>query len=277
MGIYFEWGLFVATVVSGVIYLIDHRWFYPHRLARARAEMPNFDSLSKKQKEEVIKAPFLADYSRSLFVVFLVVFLIRSFLIEPYIVPSGSMLPTIQLGDFVLVNKFSYGVRIPFIGVKVIPISEPHTGDIAVFKDPANPQISLIKTVIGVPGDHISYINKQLYINNKPVSQEYLGTTAEVANAPLGSVEVKEYKSDIGGKIHDIYTSPIVPSKDFKDLVVPPNSYFVMGDNRDDSDDSRVWGFVPEKNLTGRAFLIFFSWDSATHSIRFNRIGSLMP
>lgn len=277
MGIYFEWGLFVLTVVSGIIYFIDQRFFYKQRVARARAEISDFDSLSKKAKEEALKAPLLADYSRSLFSVFLIVFLIRSFLVEPYIVPSGSMLPTIQLGDFVLVNKFSYGIRLPFVGIKVIPIGEPRTGDIAVFKDPANPQVSLIKTIIGMPGDRISYINKQLYINDKPVPQTFVESTTEPNNANLGSTAVKEYHSVIGTKNHDIFNAPAIPATDFKDLVVPQGQYFMMGDNRDNSDDSRMWGFASEKSFTGRAWVIFFSWDSSTHSVRFHRIGTLLP
>jgi signal peptidase I len=277
MGIYFEWGLFLVMIVSGVIYFIDHKFFYPQRYARAKVEVPGFEALSKKKQEEVIKAPLLADYSRSLFIVFLVVFLIRSFLFEPYVVPSGSMLPTIQLGDFVLVNKFAYGERLPFIGTQIIPVGTPHAGDVAVFKDPANPQISLIKTIIGVPGDRISYVNKQLYVNGKPVPQTFMATRVEPNNANLGSVIVREYQSTIGGKTHDIYSTPAVPAKDFKNLVVPKDSYFAMGDNRDNSDDSRMWGFVPAKNLTGRAAIIFFSWDSTTHSIRFNRIGKFLP
>lgn len=277
MGIYFEWGLFLAMVASGIIYFIDQKFFYRQRLVRAQAEVAGFNELSKKEREEVLKAPFLGEYARSLFVVFFVVFVIRSFIFEPYIVPSGSMLPTIQLGDFVLVNKFAYGLRLPFIGTRIIPLSEPHLGDVAVFKDVANPQVSFIKTVVGVPGDRISYINKQLYINDAPVSQKFLASTIEPNNANLGSTNVKEYESVLGGKTHDIYVTPSVSSKDFKDLVVPKGSYFMMGDNRDNSDDSRMWGFVPEKNLTGKAEVIFFSWDSTTHSIRFKRVGKLLP
>lgn len=277
MGIYFEWGLFLATVVSGVIYLIDQKFFYKKRVERARAEITGFDELPKKTKEEVIKAPLFADYSRSLFVVFLVVFLLRSFVFEPYIVPSGSMLPTIQLYDFVYVNKFDYGIRLPLFGTKIISVGEPQRGDIVVFKDPANPQVSLIKTVIGIPGDRISYINKQLYINDRPIPHDFVTNTIEPDNANLGSVMVKEYQDTIGTKQHTIYISPAVPPIDFKNLTVPKDSYFVMGDNRDNSDDSRMWGFAAEKYLTGRAAFIFFSWDPLTHSIRFNRIGKSFP
>lgn len=277
MGIYFEWILFVITVATGIIYFIDQKWFYLKRIELARNEIPGFDQISKKDREEFIKAPLLADYSRSLFMVFLIVFLIRSFLFEPYIVPSGSMLPTIQIDDFIIVNKFAYGIHVPLLGAKIIPISEPKVGDIAVFKDSVNPQISLIKTIVGVPGDRISYINKQLYINDQPVQQILMGTMVEPSNSNIGSVMVNEYHSVIGGKEHDIYTSPAIPPQNFKDLVIPKGEYFAMGDNRDNSDDSRLWGFVPEDNLTGKAAMIIFSWDDATHSIRFNRIGEMLP
>jgi signal peptidase I len=277
MGIYFEWALFVITLTSGIIYFIDQRYFYKKRLALARAGIAGFDQLPKKEQLELVRAPLLGEWSRSLFVVFLAVFLIRSFLIEPYIVPSGSMLPTIQLDDFILVNKFAYGVHLPFTGTVIIPVHTPKTGDIAVFKNPTNPQVSFIKTIIGVPGDRISYINKKLYINNKPVLQKFITDTLEPGNANLTSIMVKEYQSELGGKTHYIYNTPAVSSTDFKNLLVPKDSYFVMGDNRDNSDDSRIWGFVPQKNLTGRAWLIFLSWDAVNHKIRFKRIGMVLP
>lgn len=255
MSIYFEWILFVLLVASVIIRLVDFQFF------------------KFKEKER----PIVFDYARSLWPVFLIVFLIRSFVFEPYIVPSGSMLPTIQLGDFVLVNKFSYGIHLPLSNRLLIKTGEPALGDIAVFKSPFNPQIDLIKTIVGVPGDRISYIDKQLFINGKAVPQTFMETAVEPNNANLGSPMVQEYSSDIGGHIHTIYTTSALPAENFQNLLVPPGHYFAMGDNRDNSDDSRSWGFVSDNDLIGRATYIFLSYDSNTHSIRWSRIGNRLP
>ncbi len=262
IGIYFEWGLFVLLVASVIIALVDRFCCKARRL---------------KEAETKTHPPFLIDYARSLWPVFLIVFLIRSFVFEPYIVPSGSMLPTIQLGDFLFVNKFAYGIHLPFFGTTLMNTGEPQTGDVVVFKSPVNPQTDFIKTVIGVPGDTISYINKQLFINGQPVDMDFIQTTMEPNNANLGSVIVQEYSSDLGGHVHHIYTAPSLPAANFKDLVVPKGEYFCMGDNRDNSDDSRFWGFVSQNQLIGKANYIFLSYDSRTHSIRWNRIGHKMP
>ena len=262
VGIYFEWGLFVLLVASLVITLLDRIFFKARR---------------KMEEETKTNPPFLIDYARSLWPVFLIVFLIRSFIFEPYIVPSGSMLPTIQLGDFLFVNKFAYGMHLPFFGTTFIKTGEPQTGDVVVFKSPVNPQTDFIKTVIGVPGDTISYINKQLFINGKAVDMNFIQTTAEPTNINLGSIVVQEYTNDLNGHLHHIYTTPSVPAQDFTDLVIPKGEYFCMGDNRDNSDDSRFWGFVSQNQLIGKATYIFLSYDSLTHHIRWNRIGTKMP
>jgi signal peptidase I len=193
--------------------------------------------------------------------------------VELFEVPSGSMLPTIQLDEYLLVNKFVYGVRLPLFNTKLISVGTPQRGDIMVFHDPVNPQIDLIKTVIGVPGDHISYINKQLFINGQPVPRKFLGNTLEPNNANLGYTAVAHYQENIGGHWHDIYNTSGIPPVNFKDLVVPQGEYFMMGDNRDNSDDSRDWGFAPSKDIVGKAFIILFSWDSVDHSVRWGRIG----
>lgn len=277
IGIYFEWGLFILMVASGIIYLIDQRFFYKKRKALAESA-PDYAGLSRKQKLLRLKGPVVTDYARSLFWVFFVVLLIRSFLYEPYIVPSGSMLPTIQLGDFVLVDKYAYGLRLPLVGTKIIPVSEPERGDVVVFKSPVNPQTDFIKTVIGLPGDKISYVDKQLTINGEAVPQVFVKNTLESDNATdVGSPLVVEDTIQLGKHVHTIYNSPSVPAVDFQNLVVPAGHYFVMGDNRDASDDSRYWGFVSEAQLVGRANVIFFSYDSTTHSVRWNRIGMKLP
>ncbi len=281
IGIYFEWGLFVLMLASGVIFLVDQKFFYKKRKALAEAQ-PDFATLTKKQKQERMKGPIVTDYARSLFGVFVIVFFIRSFVIEPYIVPSGSMLPTIQLGDFILVNKFAYGLRWPLVGGKFLSIDEPKRGEIFVFKSPTNPQTEFIKTVIGLPGDKISYINKQFFVNGQAIPQTFVQNTIEPNNANLApmmsnSAEatlVSQYTSQIGDFTHTIYTSPGIPAQNFQNLVVPQGEYFAIGDNRDNSDDSRAWGFVPDSDLVGRASVVFFSFDSSTHNIRWNRIGT---
>lgn len=276
MSIYFEWGLFVFALSSILITCIDHYFFYPKRLKVLQAD-PLFQDLPAKMRKERLRAPFLADYARSLWPVFLIVFFIRSFIFEPYVVPSGSLLPTIQLGDFVFANKLSYGLHLPLVGTVFFKTGQPKVGQIALFKDPVNPQVNFIKTVIAGPGDTISYVNKQLFINGKIVPKQYVQTLVEPNNANLPSPLVEEYISNIGGHIHHIYETPAVPAQNFEGLIVPPGRYFVMGDNRDNSDDSRAWGFVPEENFVGQARYIFLSYDSRTHHIRWNRIGMKLP
>jgi signal peptidase I len=276
MGFYFELLLYIAVFASGIIALVDKIFFAKARY-QAVSKTPGFDSLPKNDKRELTKGPLLADYARSLFPVLLFVFLLRGFVVELFEVPSGSMLPTIQLGDYFLVNKFMYGVRLPLFDTQLIKVSKPERGDIMVFQDPVNPQIDLIKTVIGLPGDQISYINKQLFINGQAVPRKYLGREIELNNANLGYTAVDHYQENIGGHWHDVYNAPGIPSVDFKNLVVPQGEYFMMGDNRDNSDDSRSWGFAPESNIEGKASLLVFSWNSMTHSVRWNRIGHKLP
>ncbi|MDO8954243.1 MAG: signal peptidase I [Gammaproteobacteria bacterium] len=276
MGFYFELLLVIAVFASGFIALIDRMFFYKARYARV-STIPGFETLSKHDKRELTKGPLFADYAHSLFPVLLFVFCLRGFVVELFEVPSGSMLPTIQLGDYFLVNKFIYGVRIPLFNTELFKVSKPQAGDIMVFQDPVNPQIDLIKTVIGLPGDHITYINKKLTINGVPVPRKYIGRTIELNNANLGYTAVDHYQETINGHVHDIYNTPGIAPVDFTNLVVPAGEYFMMGDNRDNSDDSRGWGFAPYKNIEGKAYMLVFSWNSVTHRVRWDRIGKKMP
>jgi len=276
MGFYFELLLWVAVIASGVITLVDKLFFAKSRYQLV-SKTPGFETLSKHDRQELTKGPVFADYARSLFPVLLFVFCLRGFVVELFEVPSGSMLPTIQLGDYFLVNKFIYGVRLPLFNKEVFAVTKPQAGDIMVFEDPVNPQIDLIKTVVGIPGDHISYINKQLFINGKPVPRKYIGRTIEPNNAPLGYTAVDHYQENINGHWHDIYNTPGIASANFTDLVVPPGEYFMMGDNRDNSDDSRFWGFAPYNTIEGKAYRIVFSWNSLEHNVRWGRIGKKMP
>jgi signal peptidase I len=223
MAIDFSLWLFIATLISGIIYFIDKFFFEKKRFFSCKGKL---DGLSKKEKYKLVKAPFFADYARSLFVVLLVVFVLRSFMIEPYRVPTGSLLPTIKLGDFILVNKFAYGIRWPFGNKVIVSTGTPKSGDIVVFHYPVNPNIDYIKRVIGLPGDEISYINKVLTINGKVMNQEFLGKTVDSNNSlTQASIELRE---NLKGNMHDIYTMPWVNTTDFKDLVVPKGKYFVM-------------------------------------------------
>ncbi len=232
-----------------------------------------------KRKLHVETVAQTLDSLRTTFLILLVVVLLRSFLYEPFRIPSGSLEPTLKVGDFILVNKYDYGLRLPVINKKIIKVGEPKVGDIAVFHWPANPKIDYIKRVIGVPGDTISYINKELYINGKPAPQKLIGNAIDTNGfGHYWQVLVKQ--EDLLGIKHGIYLRSTVKAQNFNKLIVPKGYYFMMGDNRDDSLDSRYWGFVPEKNIVGKAVLVWLSWrgirswdwNGISHAIRWQRI-----
>ena len=252
--------MFVALVITGVIWLIDSLIFKPKRASDA-------------------KMPVLAEYAKSFFPVILAVFMLRSFLVEPFKIPSGSMLPTLLVGDFILVNKYTYGIRIPVINIKVIDVNQPKNGDVMVFRYPQDPSLDYIKRVIGVPGDTVRYYNKKLTINGKPIPQQKDGVFSYVSNG-LSAVSADQYLEKLGEHTHTILTQSEMPTV-FVDQVdsqfpyrqncdynnegftckVPQGYYFMMGDNRDSSNDSRYWGFVSDRNIVGRAFMIWFNFD----------------
>jgi signal peptidase I len=248
--------LVILTVVSGLIWLIDMLFF------------------ARRRKAEAKKMPVLIDYARSFFPILLVVLIIRSFIIQPFRVPTGSLEPTILPNEFVLVNQFAYGLRLPAINTKVFNVGEPKKGDIVVFRFPPNPKVDFIKRVVGTPGDHVVYKNKVLYINGKEMKQTYTKDGVDIE--PEGNIPVQVKEENLSGVKHDI-----ILRKDDDgsvgtevDVVVPKKMYFMMGDNRDGSADSRYWGFVPEANLDGKGFFIWLSWDSSKHRIRWNRVGT---
>ncbi|MGC1181751.1 signal peptidase I [Legionella sp.] len=244
--------LVVLSFISGFIYLLDILFWAKKRSADQK---PN----------KVI------EYARSFFPVFFVVLLLRSFLIEPFRIPSGSLEPTLLVGDFVAVNKFAYGLRLPVVEKKIVPIANPKTGEVAVFRWPPDPAYDYIKRVIGVPGDKISYHNKVLMINGQEAKQTFVEyTTDESSGNP-----VSQYKENLNGVIHDIFIRTDIPAVDF-DLVVPEGNYFMMGDNRDDSADSRFWGFVPDSNFRGKAFLVWMSWNGKAGNVRWSKIGRMI-
>jgi len=216
---------------------------------------------------KVVKQNWIIDYSKSFFPVLLIVLALRSFLFEPFRIPTGSMKPTLVEGDFILVNKFTYGFRLPILGTTLIPVSKPKVGDIIVFRHPDGKD--LIKRVVAVPGDHIRYVDKQLYINNKLVPTERVGETSD------RGIKTEESKEHLANLVHRIYIYPqrIISYYPYQDIVVPEKSYFVMGDNRDNSEDSRFWGFVRDRDLLGKAFATWMSWDSEKPDVRWNRIG----
>ncbi|CAM4425737.1 MAG: Signal peptidase I [Legionellaceae bacterium] len=216
--------------------------------------------------------PIIIEYACSFFPILLLVFIIRSFIIEPFHIPSGSLKPNLLVGDFVLTNKFAYGIRLPVLGTQIIPIDKPQRGDIVVFRWPGDPKIDYIKRVVGLPGDRISYINKVLYINGQPATQIF-GKTKIIHNDYDTPITVTKNQENLLGVKHDIYLRSEVPAQDFENLLVPAGHYFMLGDNRDDSYDSREWGFVPENNLLGKAMLIWFSWNSEKNNVRWDRIG----
>jgi signal peptidase I len=220
------------------------------------------------RKNRAINAPdpMLVEYSKSFFPVILVVFLIRSFIAEPFKIPSGSMMPTLLAGDFILVNKFTYGLRVPILNNTFIEMHHPERGDVFVFHYPPDPSIDYIKRVVGLPGDKILYQDRQLFINGQKLDMTYLADYA-YESAGLNQVHAKRFEEQLGDVKHDLLIEENSMSREGA-FEVPPGHYFAMGDNRDNSRDSRYWGFVPEHNLVGRAFFIWFNFD------QFGRIGT---
>lgn len=220
-----------------------------------------------------LKEKKLISLARSYLPVFLIVLVVRSFVFQPFKVVSGSLEPTVLIGDYLAVNQSAYGLRLPVIHKKIFSTGEPKTGEIALFYFPEDPSMVFVKRVIGVPGDHVVYKDKVLMINGKVMSQtnDGLGFDVEPGMPPRLMHQKIE---DLNGIKHAIFVSNIDEEKEI-DLIVPKGMYFMMGDNRDDSDDSRRWGFVPEENLIGRAYRIIMSWDSNKMRPRFNRLGNI--
>ncbi len=262
--------LVIAAFVTGLIWAADVFFLAPQRRRRENGEEIAAIDEGVEQKARAVREPVLVEYSRSLFPVILIVLVLRSFLVEPFRIPSGSMLPTLLVGDFILVNKFAYGIRLPVLNTKMIDIGRPDRGDVVVFRYPADPSLDYIKRVVGLPGDVIQYRNKQLYVNGEPVPQRLLGVYSNGGHALV------ERRSElIEGVEHDIYLRSNYPVRD-DSWTVPQGKYFVMGDNRDNSNDSRVWGFVPDENLVGKAFLIWMSWDADRWGVEWDRIGDVI-
>ncbi|NPA38964.1 MAG: signal peptidase I [Thermodesulfobacteria bacterium] len=193
------------------------------------------------------------DWIKSIAIALILAIFIRTFIVQAYKIPSGSMIPTLLVGDYILVNKLAYGIRNPFKNDYIVMWSKPHRKDVVVFTYPLNKKLDFIKRVIGLPGDTIQIINKKVYVNGKPLNEPYVQHTDK-----------------------NVYPAGVSPRDNFGPVKVPPGDVFVMGDNRDESYDSRFWGFVPIKYIKGKALIIYFSWDPKRFRIRFNRIGKLI-
>ncbi|KAA0019151.1 signal peptidase I [Salinicola corii] len=248
--------LVLAVAITGLVWLLDSLFWRRPRRQRQQAAA----AAQGNEKSVGYKDPWPVDYARSFFPVLLIVLVLRSFVIEPFQIPSGSMRPTLEVGDFILVNKFSYGLRLPVINTEIADVGEPKRGDVMVFRFPQDPSVNFIKRVIGLPGDRIRYENKQLYVNGKPVPKSM--TDPDPAEAP-GEELFEEHLGDVD---HRIFNNPQSPGPQMREIVVPDHEYFMMGDNRDHSNDSRYWGFVPEKNIVGKAFAVWMHWDGGLPS-----------
>ncbi|MCU7833962.1 MAG: signal peptidase I [gamma proteobacterium symbiont of Taylorina sp.] len=272
------------TFISGLVLILDKLLWEKARRVKQMAEVEKKgQDVTDQERDALLADPVLVDYAKSLFPIFFIVLILRSFIFEPFRIPSQSMMPNLWVGDFILVNKFSYGVRLPVLNKEIIDTGKPKNGDVAVFRYPVKPSINFIKRVIGIPGDHVVYRNKVLYINNQLIPQKMLSAyqgkgSGEKMNGAI-------YKNEnLLGVEHDILMTPgkanmshmffsLFINNGNIDLVVPEGHYFVMGDNRDESHDSRFWGLVPEDNLVGKAFLIWFNWDVG-QGLFWERIGN---
>jgi len=288
--------LLMATVVTGLYWLAERFYFLPQRRAAAaaleaqavqrRADLAargitQVDGDVAQARQRLLMQPWWLDWTAGLFPVILAVFVLRSFLFEPFKIPSGSMIPTLLVGDLILVNKFAYGVRLPVINTKITEGTPPQRGDVMVFRYPPKPSLDYIKRVVGVPGDEVAYLNKRLTINGKPVSKEQVADFFDED----AMAYFRQYEEVLGGRRHRILNDdnrpafiPGVENFPNRDLCrysvegvvckVPQGYYFMMGDNRDNSLDSRYWGFVPDRNIVGKAFFIWMNFGNL------KRIGS---
>jgi signal peptidase I len=248
----FSFILVAATVLTGVIWAIDVALFKGQRLAAGAA---------RGVPPEEVREPMVVEYARSFFPVILIVLLIRSFMFEPFRIPSDSMMPTLLDGDFIFVNKYAYGLRLPVINSKIVGIGEPQRGDVIVFRLPSDPSTNYIKRLIGLPGDHIAVRDDVLYVNGQKIDVQLNGLYQGVGQSGARNPGARLGTERLGEVVHNVlYLNRQPPDYD---QVVPEGHYFFMGDNRDNSRDSRFpeVGFVPERNLVGKAVRIWLNWD----------------
>lgn len=290
--------LFLASLVTGAYWLAEYFYFLPQR-RRAVVELEAQDAKRREglakmgitqvdgdiqeAKVKLLMQPWWLDWTAGLFPVIIVVFLLRSFLFEPFKIPSGSMIPTLLVGDLILVNKFTYGVRLPVLNTKITDGNKPQRGDVMVFRYPPKPSLDYIKRVVGVPGDTVAYLNKRLSINGKPVDTQALPDFFDED----ASQYFKQFEERLGEKPHRLLNDSRRPAfvagiEKFDGMencnytvegvtcTVPEGHYFMMGDNRDNSLDSRYWGFVPDKNIVGKAFFVWMNFTNLKRIGGFN-------
>jgi len=270
--------LVILVFGSGLIWLVDALLFAPRRaaaIAQLQEQHPGWESegstaaVSYQQSvQSTAGEPVVVEYAKSFFPVLFVVFVLRSFLVEPFQIPSSSMVPTLQVGDYILVNKFTYGIRLPVVRTKVLDINTPERGDVMVFFPPHLNDTYYIKRVIGLPGDTVAYRDKQLTVNGERLAIDKLGVL------PEGDRRFSVGLESLGESNHLTQVDLMRPARDFS-VQVKPGHYFMMGDNRDNSSDSRVWGQVPEKDIVGQAFAIWMHWDSLFSIPSFSRVGGI--
>ena len=254
--------LVVLTGFTGLVWLLDSLFLRRKRMDKAVQE-----------KIERPRDPVVIEYSRSLFPVLLIVLLFRSFLFEPFKIPSGSMIPTLLIGDFIVVNKYAYGLRLPVSNTKFLSIGEPERGDVVVFRYPVDERVNFIKRLVGKPGDTVQYRNKRLYVNGDLIKTEAVGRYSEhKTKCASPRPDARLYNEQLGDVNHRTLIHEGSRDKD-GEWTVPEGHYFVMGDNRDRSNDSRAWGFVPEQNLMGRAVGIWLNFDMNKGCGDLSRIG----
>ena len=263
--------LVFATFFTGLAWAVDAVAWAPRRRRRAEALVAAGEPTDSAPVADALKEPTWVEYSKSFFPVILAVLLLRSFLVEPFRIPSGSMMPTLLVGDFILVNKYTYGLRLPVLNTKIVELGEPERGDVVVFRYPKDPSVDYIKRVVGIPGDTIGYFDKVVYVNGKPAGQVPSGVYAGTGSG-VSMSGASRRTEQLGDRQHEILVMQRTPGLE-GEYIVREGEYFVMGDNRDNSNDSRFWGPVPEANLVGRAFRIWMNWDSASGGVDLDRIG----
>ncbi len=272
MNLNFPLILVIAVAVTGFLALLDVLFFAPRRRAAIAQYEKDAVAFNSEVRERLEKEPLLIEYGKSFFPVLAVVLVLRSFIVEPFQIPSGSMIPTLEVGDFILVNKFSYGIRLPVIDKKVIPVSDPKRGDVMVFKYPEDTRINYIKRVVGLPGDTITYTSdKRILVNGQAIEEKFLGDEP----GSLGSARL--YTEKLGEHEHYIRKEVRRRVEPTREWHVPAGHYFMMGDNRDNSKDSRYWddssiplelqGMVPDEYIVGKAFAIWLTWADPKFSV----------